>query len=109
MREGMRREIFDRMKNMSQRLKDKYDAQTVILFGSHARGEETDDSDIDLFVIAPRWERFFERIASVKRLIRDLRNGLPVAPIVLTPEEIEKRMKLGDQFIMDILENGVRL
>jgi predicted nucleotidyltransferase len=58
----MRRDIFDRMKNMSQSLKDKYDAQTVILFGSF-----------------------------------------------LTPEEIKKRMKLGDQFIMDILENGVRL
>jgi len=50
----MKRDIFDRMKKMSQRLKDKYDAQTVILFGSYAKGEETVDSDIDLFVIAPR-------------------------------------------------------
>lgn len=105
----MKKEIFDRMKKMSQRLKDKYDAQTVILFGSYAKGEETVDSDIDLFVIAPRRERFFDRIASVKRLIRDLRYGLPIAPIVLTPEEIEQRKKVGDHFVIDILENGVRL
>ncbi len=105
----MKREIFNRIKGISERLKEKYGAKTVILFGSYARGEETDDSDIDLFVIAPKGERFFDRIASVKRLIRDMRNGLPVAPIVLTPEEIEKRKELGDQFIMDILENGVRL
>ncbi len=105
----MKRKIFDRIKSMSERLKEKYGARTVILFGSYARGEETDDSDIDLFVVAPGNERFFDRIASVKRRIRNLRNGLPVAPIVLTPEETEKRKDLGDQFIIDILEKGVRL
>ena len=105
----MQREILDRIKGMSERLKEKYGAKAVILFGSYAKGEETEDSDIDLFVIAPGNERFFDRIASVKRLIRDLRNGLPVAPIVLTPDETEKRKELGDQFILDILENGVRL
>ncbi len=98
-----------RIKKISERLKEKekYDANTVILFGSYARGEETEDSDIDLLVIAPSKERFFDRIASTKRLIRDLRDGLPIAPSVLTPEEAEKRRKIGDQFITDILENGV--
>lgn len=105
----MNREILGRLKKISERLKKNYNAEKVILFGSYARGEETEDSDVDLLVIAPRKERFFERIASAKRLIRDLRNGLPVSPIVLTPEETEKRQKIGDQFIMDILENGVSL
>ena len=105
----MNREIFDRLKKISDRLKKKYDAESVILYGSYARGEETEDSDVDLLVIAPRKEMFFERIASAKRLIRDLRNGLPVAPIVLTPDEAEKRKNVGDQFIRDILKNGVNL
>lgn len=105
----MKREILLRMKRISERLKEKYDANTVILFGSYARGEETEDSDIDLLVIAPSKERFFDRIGSAKRLIRDLRDGLPIAPIVLTPEEAEKRRKIGDQFITDILENGVNI
>ena len=105
----MKRDTLDRMKRISERLKVKYDANTVILFGSYSRGEETEDSDIDLLVIAPSKERFFDRIASAKRLIRDLRDGLPVSPIVLTPEEAEKRRKIGDQFITDILENGVNI
>lgn len=105
----MKREILYRMKRISERLKEKYNANTVILFGSYARGEETEDSDIDLLIIAPSKERFFDRIASAKRLIRDLRGGLPVAPIVLTPEEAEKRRKIGDQFITEILENGVNI
>ncbi len=107
--EIMNKEIFDRLKKISDRLKKTYNAEKVILFGSYARGEETEDSDVDLLVIAPRKERFFDRIASAKRLIRDLRSGLPIAPIVLTPEEAEKRKKVGDQFINDILENGVNL
>jgi len=105
----MKHEIFIQLKEISERLKKSYKAEKVILFGSYAKGEETEDSDVDLLVIAPLKERFFERIALTKRLIRDLRNGLPVSPIVLTPEETEKRIKIGDQFILDILDNGVSL
>ncbi len=105
----MNKEIVHILKMISKRLKDKYDAKTVILSGSYSRGEETADSDVDLLIIAPGKETFMERIASVKCIIRDLRNGLPVAPIVLTQEETDKRRRLGDQFIMDILENGVSL
>jgi hypothetical protein len=48
-------------------------------------------------------------MATARRHIRDLRNGLPLAPIVLTPEEVETRKKAGDQLIQDILETGILL
>ena len=69
----------------------------------------TKDSDVDLFIIASTKERFFERMATVKRLIRNLRNGFPVSSIVLTPMELEKRKKAGDQFVRQILESGMIL
>jgi len=102
-------EVMDRIKAISERLKKEYNAERVILFGSYARGEATEDSDVDIFIIASTKERFFERMATVKRLIRDLRNGLPIAPVVLTPGEIEKRMEIKDQFIEEILEERVEL
>ncbi len=105
----MDQEIFEQLKKIADRLKRSYGAEKVILFGSYATGDATEDSDVDLFIIAPTNERFFERMASVRRLIRDLRNGLPIAPIVLTPEEIEERTKMGDQFITEILEEGLTL
>lgn len=105
----MNQEIYERLRKISKRLKKEYHAEKVILFGSYARGEATEDSDVDILVIAPTKERFFERMASVKRLVRDLRNGLPVAPIVLTPEEIRERKKVEDQFIIEILEKGLAL
>ena len=102
-------EVIDRIKVISERLKREYNAERVILFGSYARGEATEDSDVDILVIAPTTEKFFKRIATAKRLIRDLRNGLPVALIVLTREEIARRIGIRDQFIEGILEEGIEL
>jgi len=98
-----------RLHTIGNKIKQEYRAERVILFGSHARGDATEDSDVDLLVVAPTKERFFERMASVRRLIRDLRDGLPVSPIVLTPVELEKRRQAGDPFVREILETGVSL
>lgn len=102
-------DVIDRIRAIGERLKKEYRAEKVILFGSYARGETTEDSDVDILVIAPTTERFFQRMATVKRLIRDLRNGLSVAPIVLTKQEIEKRIEIKDQFIEEILKEGIEL
>jgi len=103
----MNQEIHERLKKISERLKKEYHAERVILYGSYATGEATEDSDVDLFIIAPTNERFFERMATVLRLIRDLKKGIPIEPIVLTAEEVEKRIKIGDQFIQGIIEEGI--
>jgi predicted nucleotidyltransferase len=71
----MNKKIYERLKKISERLKKEYLAEKVILYGSHARGEATEDSDVDILVIAPTTQRMFERMATVSRLIRDLRNG----------------------------------
>jgi predicted nucleotidyltransferase len=100
--------MVDLIKAIAKRLKEQYGAKEVILFGSYAKGKATDDSDIDLLVISDSKERFFERQATVRRLLRDLKKRIPVSPIVLTPEEIEERKRHGDQFINEILETGIR-
>lgn len=105
----MNQEIYKRLKRISERLKKDYEAEEVILFGSYARDEATVDSDVDLFIVAPTKERFFERMATVLSLVRDLYKGLALSPIVLTPDEVKQRLQRGDQFVQEILENGVTL
>ena len=102
-------EVMERVKAISERLKKEYGAQEVILFGSHARGEATEDSDVDILVIAPATERFFERMAKVLEIVRDLYDGLALSPIVLRPDEVSERLRIGDQFVQEILEKGLRL
>jgi predicted nucleotidyltransferase len=105
----MNQELNRQLQRIGQRIKQEYPAERVILFGSYARGDQTEDSDVDLLVVARTKERFFVRMATVRRLIRDLRDGLAVSPIVLTPEELEKRRHAEDPFVREILETGVSL
>lgn len=105
----MNQEIIEKIKEMGKTLKEKYGARRVILFGSYAKGEATSDSDVDLLVIAPTTERFNQRMATVLRLVRGLYHGIPLAPIVLSPEEVEGRRRIGDQFVEEILKKGVEI
>jgi len=105
----MRQILYKRLKRISSRLKREYKARKVILYGSYARGDETCDSDIDLFIVAPTRQRLIDRMANVRGLIRDLKKGLPVQPIVCTPKELEKRIKMKDPFIAEIIEEGTYL
>ena len=38
---------------MVRRIVERFDPEKIILFGSHARGDATPDSDVDLLVVMP--------------------------------------------------------
>jgi predicted nucleotidyltransferase len=76
----------------------------IVLFGSHARGTATEDSDVDLLVIGPsdlpRRERQLRfRMAMVE-------SGIPYDLIALTPEEVETRLRIKGPLLREILNTG---
>ncbi len=79
------------------------------MYGSVARAEATRDSDIDLLVIAPASEPAYLRMARVLSVARDVSRGLPLSPIVLTPDEVEQRLARGDSFLREVLAEGISL
>jgi predicted nucleotidyltransferase len=91
---------------MLQKLIAEYAPQKVVLFGSHAYGTPGPDSDIDLLIIKETPERFLDRWVTVQRILTGTHRGIPVETLVVTPQEIEKRLAIGDQFIAEILEKG---
>jgi HEPN domain-containing protein/predicted nucleotidyltransferase len=97
------------IEKMAARIAEEYRPEQIILYGSQVTGKARPDSDIDLFVVKQAQESFFIRCATVKRIVRDLYNKTPVSPIVLTPEEVQKRLDHGDQFIQQIFDEGIRL
>ncbi|MCS6305765.1 MAG: nucleotidyltransferase domain-containing protein [Nitrospira sp.] len=99
----------EQLKAIADRLRKRYRAEQVLLYGSFARGTPTEHSDIDLLVVAPTTERFYERMGSALAVVRDISRELSLAPIVLTPEELSERLARGDQFIQEIVETGVEL
>jgi len=89
-----------------QRLVAGYPPEKIILFGSYAYGQPDTDSDIDLLIIKATKERLLERLNTVRRVTVGTHPHIPFEPIVLTPVEIEERLKIGDQFLSEILEKG---
>ncbi len=85
---------------------EAYQPEKIILFGSYAYGEPDADSDLDLLIIKKTSERFINRLTNVRKIVSDPNRSIPFGPIVLTPDELEERLAIGDQFIDEILKKG---
>ena len=74
--------------------------RTAFIFGSIARGEETDSSDVDIMVVGNAPSRAVSSaLLPAKRLLRRELNAA-----VYTPAELRKRFKRADPFARDIVE-----
>src|SRR2546421_262071 len=60
----------------------------IVLFGSHARGDARDDSEVDFLVIEPRVDDRAREMVSLRRLLRPLR--IPVDILVYSTEEVAR-------------------
>jgi len=87
-------------------LVEKYKPEKVILFGSVARGEETKDSDLDLFVVKNTKRNYFDRLTEAGKFIKTDRD---VDLIVYTPQEFDKALKEKRVFINQVLKYGKTL
>ena len=94
------------IQSMLSKLIADYHPQQVILFGSHVYGEPDLDSDIDLLIIKDTSDRFIDRWVKVHHILTGTHHSIALDTLVLTPQEIEKRLARGDQFIAEILEKG---
>ncbi|MFB0561076.1 MAG: nucleotidyltransferase domain-containing protein [Candidatus Lokiarchaeia archaeon] len=92
-----------------ERLISEYKPLKIILFGSYAYGNPREDSDIDLLILKKTNRRRVDRFVEVKRIIYNPSRKIPVSPLVYTPEELEERLRIGDDFINEIMQKGLVL
>jgi predicted nucleotidyltransferase len=85
---------------------EEFAPQRVILFGSHARGDATPDSDVDLLVVMPTKKEAIEQAVEVRQRIR---RSFPLDLIVKTPEDVAWRLSLQDCFLTTIMTEGKTL
>lgn len=96
--------ILGEVKKFAAQLKTLFPVEKIYLYGSFARGEVHEGSDIDLIIIGDFTERFFERIGKILDL-----TDLPIEPIVYTPQEFEEMKTSGNPFIAEVLKTGIEL
>lgn len=94
------------IKTILKQLIDQYEPTKIILFGSYALGNPDKDSDIDLLIIKDTHESFIDRWSTVGNILEGTHPSIPVDTLVLTPKELEKRILMGDQFILKIMAKG---
>jgi predicted nucleotidyltransferase len=94
----------EEIEKVATRVGKEINAYQVILFGSYARGQASEDSDVDLMVVAESELPRFKRSRELYKLFRPYPFGMDL--IVYTPEEIEKGKKSPISFVSRILREG---
>lgn len=91
-----------------ERLKAEFQPEEIYLFGSHAWGTPTDDSDVDLMVIVrDSSERSIQRMQRAHHCLRKLRMSKDV--FVQTREEFDRYKHLRASLQHQILARGRKI
>jgi predicted nucleotidyltransferase len=83
-----------------------YQPERVILFGSVARGDADEYSDIDLIIIKETGQRFIQRSIDVMAY---LPRDVSIDVLVYTPQEFQAMQEQGNPFIQEALKDAVLL
>lgn len=103
MGKGQSKEMIEKIGDF----KRKIGAERIILFGSYARGDFDEDSDVDLLLVSKKFrKKDFHRRFEGLWLKWDL--DLPVDFIPYTPEEFEK-LKRRVSIVSEALREGIEI
>jgi predicted nucleotidyltransferase len=80
-----REEIYEQLRQFIHLLKGKHAVKNVYLYGSFARGDLHEGSDIDLIIVGDFQGRMPQRIGKILDL-----TSLPIEPLVYTEAEFEQ-------------------
>ena len=125
--EKYQRAVEGFVKKAIKRYKDKI--ESIILFGSVARGDAKEDSDVDILVIIKETfmthrdtrEHENNNVFSYQRNIEDMKEIYGIAFVVSTEhskdispkiyaiDEVLNRIEIGAPFIKEVLKEGVSL
>lgn len=94
---------MEQIQALSQQIVEQFQPDRIILFGSYAYGTPNEDSDADLMVVMP-FEGHPSRQAI--KVLNQIHADFSLDLLVRTNEFITERLRLGDFFMMDIVEEG---
>lgn len=89
--------------NLAQQIKEKYQPEKIILFGSFAYGRPSPSSDADFAIIKKTKEKFLDRLKRISSLIQ---SPLGTDILVYTPSEWRTLLRQRDYFISEIAQKG---
>ena len=94
-------EIRAALSDWAQKAREEFRLVEVRLYGSFARGDPHEGSDIDLVLIGPFTGKFPERIERVLGT-----TDLPIQPLCYTQEEWAAMVAAGNSLAVEVMRTG---
>lgn len=91
------------IRRYARRLAEEFQPRKIILFGSYARGNAGDDSDVDLLVVMDRLGDGDEEAVQMRLRVP---RSFPVDLLVKRASEVKRRAARGDSFMRTVLSEG---
>jgi len=95
----------DHVREVVETIREGYDPEKIIVFGSYAHGTQREGSDLDILVVKNTDARWADRVRAVSRLLTPRR--LPMDIIVKTSAEVEEALQERELFMRRVMEEGV--
>ena len=83
---------------------EAFKPQRIILFGSHAYGYPTADSDVDVLVVMRKARRFW--MQTTQKIREKVTAGFAVDVLVRDPDFLRERLREGDCFLEEVMRKG---
>ena len=96
-------DVKSEVESIKRQLLKKYKPEKIILFGSYAKGEFGQNSDLDFLIVKNDSRRAIEIEQELHRII-DYR--LASDFLFLSADEFRKRLDEGDFFLKEIMTTG---
>jgi predicted nucleotidyltransferase len=93
---------FSEIQAAAMQIAERFKPQKIILFGSYAYGKPNEDSDVDYMVLV----RGRDSDSHDTRIRMGMNFRFPVDLLVRSVSEYQRRIKMGDQFLIDINTAG---
>jgi len=87
-----------------EKLRSTFEVHRILLFGSRARGEATEDSDYDVLAEVESSEPFFRRQSLALEPFRNRDWGMDL--LVMTPEEVKRNDAIVGSAVYWALREG---
>lgn len=101
---SINQDIIDSVNKFIEEIKKKYNITAIILFGSYAKGTETEDSDIDIAVISDDFDDIYDCMAVLMGMTWDI--DARIEPHPITAEDYEK---VANPFVKEVIDTGIKV
>ncbi len=95
------------IEDIVRQIVQKFHPRAVILFGSYTYGNPRAESDVDLLVVMDTPLKETQQALKIAQCLERDWFGLDL--IVCTPENLKKRIALGDSFLKEVITQGIVL